>query len=353
MALKLVKRNDVWHVEGRILGQRVRQSTRLPSTPAYRAMAEKERLRIERSIIEGSPNGGAQVVETFQEAAESYLQWKRIENKWSVDMNKKVDKLCDVWGAVQLVDITPGAIQTFVANEYAGLKPGTVRRYLNDFRAVINHAKKTINGYAGCDVPMPRVHDQRDVHFDENEAVAFLEWVASERPFFTPHFTTLIDTGVRLNELLSLKLTNFSDDVVRVRRRLVRSGKTVSRDIPLTDDMVKIAANFRANKKATDVLYTTETGVPWATSDSASGMLNNVLVEGLQALGLPHTGESKVRVHDLRHTFAYLTAKAGADLGDLQYLMGHEDISMTMRYRGFIQSRARTFVGRARRQLVV
>lgn len=69
---------------------------------------------------------------------------------------------------------------------------------------------------------------------------------------------------------------------------------------------------------------------------------------GLQGYGLPHEGDAAMRVHDLRHTFAYLTAKAGADIGDLQYLLGHEDISQTMRYRGFIQSRATTFVSSMR-----
>lgn len=350
MALKLVKRNGSWHVEGRVMGQRVRQSTRLPDQPSYRAMAERERLRIEREIIEGQVVGG-QVLETFEDAANMYIQWKRIEGKMSFDMQKKIDKLVVAWGDVRLVDITPGAIQTFIVNEWGDLKPGSVRRYLNDFRAVLNHAKKTIVGYAGCDVPMPTVKDARDVHFDENEANAFLDWVSSEREHYYPHFLTLLDTGVRLNELLSIRSTSFSDDVMRVRRRLVKSGKTITRDIPLTPDMEKLASVFRG-MKATETLYTSALGRAWTSSDSASATLNNVLKDGCKAIGLPHSGEQAMRVHDLRHTFAYLTAKAGADLGDLQYLMGHEDISQTMRYRGFIQSRARTFVGRARRQQV-
>lgn len=351
MGLKLMKRNDTWHVEGRVMGQRVRQSTRLPAQPAYRAMAEKERLRIERSIIEGTQLG-SQVLETFQDAADMYLQWKRIENKWSFDMQAKVEKLCDTWGAIRLTDITPAAIQTFVAQEWGHLKPSSIRRYLNDFRSVLNHAKKSIVGYAGCDVPMPYVNDVRDVHFDENEANAFLAWVTSTHEHYYPHFLTLIDTGVRLNEMLSLRSTAFSNDVLRVRRRLARTGKTKTRDIPLTDDMEKLAARFRS-LKATEPLYVAASGKPWSGSDSASATLGNVLKRGLRDLGLPDTGDDAMRVHDLRHTFAYLTAKAGADIGDLQYLMGHEDIGMTMRYRGFIQSRARTFVGLARRDAVM
>ena len=100
-------------------------------------------------------------------------------------------------------------------------------------------------------------------------------------------------------------------------------------------------------KKATEPLFLSLTGSA-LTAMLATKTLNKILKEGCKAMGLPHEGDAAMRVHDLRHTFAYLTAKAGADIGDLQYLLGHEDISQTMRYRGFIQSRARTFVSSMR-----
>ena len=346
MALKLAKRNGVWHVEGRVMGQRVRQSTRLPDTAVYRGLAEKERVKIEQEIIEGKR--GRVTHETFADAAKSYLDWKRIERKTSKDMFRHVDRFNTFWSDVKLTDITSGAVQTWVTHELTGLKPGSVRRYLNTFRAILNHARRNVEGFAGVEIQMPTVKDARDVHFDEGEANAFLAWVIEEYPMYYPHFVTLIDTGVRLNELLSLRSTNFSNDVLRVRRRLARTGKTVTRDIPLSEEMGRLAHVMRA-RKPTEALYVAKGGDPWRDSNSASATLNSVLKAGCGAIGLPSEGEEAMRVHDLRHTFAYLTAKAGADLGDLQYLLGHEDIGMTMRYRGFIQSRARTFVGRARR----
>jgi integrase len=52
-------------------------------------------------------------------------------------------------------------------------------------------------------------------------------------------------------------------------------------------------------------------------------------------------GIDDFRVHDLRHTFAWQCAFHGCDLGELQMLMGHANIAMTMRYRGFIMSKAK------------
>jgi hypothetical protein len=83
---------------------------------------------------------------------------------------------------------------------------------------------------------------------------------------------------------------------------------------------------------------------PWKNPNSASPVLNIELRAACKVLGLPYRGGAAIRCHDLQHTFAYLCGSNGADLGDLQYLLGHSDIAMTMRYRNFIQSRARNAV---------
>ena len=339
--LKLKRKSGYWHVEGVVLGQRVRQSTRLPDTPHYRSLAEKERLKIEMDIVDGR-KGGHQIHETFGDALRLYREWKQLEKRLTLKQERKLDKLNEFWEDVKLRDITTSAVTSYVTHNWKGLEPGSIKRYLNDFRAVLNHAATVIDGYTPCKIQMPIVKDQRDVHFDEGEANLFLEWVQNNEPTYYPHFVTLIDTGVRLNELLSLKAGNFAKDVVRVRRRLVRSGKTQTRDIPLTEAMEAISKAMRVKGDAP--LYPAHGGRAWKSADSASATLNNILKRACKELGFASGGKDAMRVHDLRHTFAYLTAKAGADLGDLQYLMGHEDISQTMRYRGFIQSRARTFV---------
>ena len=143
--------------------------------------------------------------------------------------------------------------------------------------------------------------------------------------------------------------------MVKVRKKSGgRKTKTLTRDIPLTADLQEVADTF-SRKKSNDRFfwYNGEADREWTGRHGVSTTLNRVLREGCEKIGATFEGVATLRVHDLRHTFAYLTAKAGADLGDLQYLMGHADLSMTMRYRGFIQSRARTYVTSARRQLDV
>tara|TARA_B110000046_G_scaffold179039_1_gene207667 strand:+ start:108 stop:1163 length:1056 start_codon:yes stop_codon:yes gene_type:complete len=343
--LKLKKQSGYWHVVGTYLGERVRRSTGLRAVNTMKAMAEAVRHKVEKEIVDGQ-FGPKVTHETFRDAVLRYKEWQVLQNKRNPKQERLLEGFCEDWGDVPLRDITTDAIMVWSTTKWPSHKPGTIKRYLNDFSAVLNHASDRIDNWTAPKVKKPTVRDERDVHFEEDEANAFLCWVKDERPHYYPHFLTLVDTGVRLNELLGLRRMNFgrgNDGVLKVRRRLARSGKTKTRDVPLTQPMRELADTF-ANKSSADALYVASGGKPWSSAGSASAALNLTLGDGCQAIGLPFDGEDAMRVHDLRHTFAYLVAKGGADLGDLQYLMGHEDISQTMRYRGFIQSRARTYV---------
>ncbi len=346
MTLKLKRHNGHWYVDGTVAGTRIRRSTNLPDSPTYKALAERERLRLESDAINGA-FGGGKITTTFEQAGQDYVRWKRTEGKNTRLMEYELPKIYDSIGSIAISDLTSASLQVFAAGAWPGCKPGTIKRNMGIVRAVLNYAEKTHNGYKSPTIFMPRVNDARDMHFDETQANTFLSWVRDNFPNLDWHFTTLIDTGVRLNELCSLRTTSFDNDVVRVRKRISQTGKTVSRDIPLTADMKRVATEVKKTFGATEPVFRSLDGSV-LRADHASKLLGRVLRDGCGAMGLPNSGEESMRPHDLRHTFAYLTAKAGADLGDLQYLMGHEDISQTMRYRGFIQSRARTYVANMR-----
>tara|TARA_R100000935_G_scaffold58591_1_gene96415 strand:- start:3078 stop:4142 length:1065 start_codon:yes stop_codon:yes gene_type:complete len=344
MPIKIIKESGYYHIRGTFMGERVRRTTGLRSTVALRPAAEKFRVAAEKEIIEGT-FGQEAVHETFRDAAHEYLLWKRMESKIDKRTETKIANLVRYFGDDKLIDIDNGDVATFITTEWRHMKPGSVKRYLNDLIAILRYADSRIKSYHAPTIKRPYVDDERTVHLEMEEAVELLEWFKTERPHYYPHFTTLVSTGVRLGELLTLKPRSFSHNkqVTMVRKRASGSKtKTLMRDVPMTPDMVEIGLMMQ-HKPVGEPVFQSPKG-PWKDANCASGQLNPELHRACKELGFPHEGEEAIRVHDLRHTFAYLTASAGADLGDLQYLMGHSDISMTMRYRGFIQSRARTYV---------
>jgi integrase len=338
--LKVKREGRRLWITGTMLGQRVRRSTGL--TVGFERDAEVQRVGIEREIVEGrfgkraKKTGGAH---DFGEAVKLYLQWRGMENKLSPQTERLARLYESLFEGKDVTTLTQEEIQRVVLHAFEGLQPGSVRRYLNTLNAILNHAA-SVWGVKVAVAKRPRADDERDVHWTGEEASAFLEWCRRKHAWAYPHFLVLVDCGVRLNELLQLHRRDFEGGVLRVRRRTLSNGKTEARTIPLTEDVQRVVKKLAGRGPA----FLSRHGEPFWNANSASAFLGAVLKEGTAELGL-----REVRLHDLRHTFAYLVAQNGADLGDLQLLMGHSDVKMTMRYRGFVESRARAAVVTARK----
>jgi|AACY02.14.fsa_nt_gi integrase len=129
---------------------------------------------------------------------------------------------------------------------------------------------------------------------------------------------------------------------VKTHRRKEQEGRTKpnNRDIPMSGRLVGALSATPARDQH-GYLFTKPDGTSWLDyqPNRASKALNKILKESCARMRI-----EPLRIHDLRHTFAYQATVHGADLGDLQHLLGHSDISQTMRYRGWIASRARTVI---------
>jgi len=66
-------------------------------------------------------------------------------------------------------------------------------------------------------------------------------------------------------------------------------------------------------------------------------------LKDIQEAGVP-----EIRIHDLRHTYASQYMMSGGNIFDLQKILGHSDLKMTMRYahlsRGHIVDKANLLI---------
>lgn len=123
-----------------------------------------------------------------------------------------------------------------------------------------------------------------------------------------------LNTGLRRGELTQLRWTDID---LKAKRLTVRAGYAKSgqaRHVPLNREAVAVLKTYRKQHQEEGPLF----GVV-AVTKSWANLMTAAKIEGF-------------RFHDLRHTFASKLVMAGVDLNTVRELLGHGDITMTLRY---------------------
>jgi integrase len=123
-----------------------------------------------------------------------------------------------------------------------------------------------------------------------------------------------INTGLRLGELLALQWSdiNAEGQMLTVRRENAKSGR--QRHVPLNTEAATVLGKWAAQKDCAGPVF----GIS-GTKTSWGSLLVAASVAGF-------------RFHDLRHHFASRLVMAGVDLNTVRELLGHADLTMTLRY---------------------
>jgi site-specific recombinase XerD len=106
--------------------------------------------------------------------------------------------------------------------------------------------------------------------------------------------------------------------MITVKAAYAKNGE--SRSVPMNDVLTTTLQKIRMNKIATGPVFCNRNGMPYRSFRTAF----EHAVRQADIMNL--------RFHDLRHTFASRLVMGGVDLPTVQALMGHKEISMTLRY---------------------
>lgn len=152
---------------------------------------------------------------------------------------------------------------------------------------------------------------------------------------------TMYSCGLRVSELISLKLTNLYLDVgfIRVvgkgnKERLIPIGSTAINQIQLYLEHIrkKLKEEKKIKLDSEDILFLNRRG-----SGMSRVMVFMILKELTEKCGI----RKNIHPHTLRHSFATHLVEAGADLRAVQEMMGHKSITTTEIYthldRGYLR----------------
>ncbi|MEM0122449.1 MAG: tyrosine-type recombinase/integrase [Saccharolobus sp.] len=163
--------------------------------------------------------------------------------------------------------------------------------------------------------PIPKIRKKEVKALTEEEINRVLE--ACKRARDKLIIRLLLDTGLRANELLSIKIKDIDIDNNMIRVRNTKNGE--ERVVFFTDNTKQILKKYIRGKNLDDKLF-------YITYDA--------LYRKLKRLG--EKVGIDLRPHVLRHTFATLSLKRGMNLITLQKLLGHKDIKTTQIYTHLI-----------------
>lgn len=130
----------------------------------------------------------------------------------------------------------------------------------------------------------------------------------------TPVVLLAVNTGMRRGELLSLEWSdvNLVARIITVQAKNAKSGK--QRHIPMNAEAYSVLSKWRAQ--------TAGAGQVFDPQDIKKGWGSLLAAAKIE----------QFRFHDLRHHFASKLVMAGVDLNTVRELLGHSDITMTLRY---------------------
>ena len=143
-------------------------------------------------------------------------------------------------------------------------------------------------------------------------------------------------TGMRVTELIDLDVDDVNLELGTVRC----TGAKKSRSIPLYPAALKALSAYLSNIRSGMITDPDETAL--FVNVSGVRMSRQGFWKILKYYQASAHIEKEITPHTLRHSFAVHLLENGADLGSVQELMGHSDISSTQMYTQMINSKLKS-----------
>lgn len=203
-------------------------------------------------------------------------------------------------------------------------------RKLNSIRTFFRFLKQEglIDQNPSLEVSHPKYAQTPPRSFTKLEYRAIRD-VAKEDPRTYAMIEILLQTGIRIGELASIRLTDVKDNTLHIRSY----GKTPARDVPLNKAVKKAIADYvkiRHNGQQAqdeDYLFTTRTNKPLLVRN-----IRQIITRCFREVGV-----KDVTVNDFRNTFIAHQLESGYSIEYIAKVVGHKRLSSTERFLSLVK----------------
>lgn len=273
---------------------------------------------------------------TFKEICDVWLK-RKIEPVKSFKTVADYKSMCNRhlipnFGSIQIRSIERSHADQLIAYlRDIGLQNKTSNKVLTLFKQIVLYAE--IEGFLVKSpltrFPLLNASAGNIDYLSQQEILQLLRSNSGQECY--PLLVVVLNTGMRIGELTGLcwDRINFESDYIEISRNQTRNGlkddtKTHRvRHIPMNEEVKTTLLNLMGLQRSPKYVFTKSNGDSFNPDHYSAREFN----EALQRAGL-----RKVNFHITRHTYASHYMMNGGDIYDLQKILGHTKIEMTMKY---------------------
>lgn len=319
MAKGIYKRGNVYWIRYAGLdGKTVYESSKSSK------LKDAENLLIERKhmIKEGNQPVVKKIPNiTFRELADEYMKWAERQRAYKQKATL-INQLVGIFGNYSLRHFSTKFLEQYQTERMQkGNKPATINRHL----ATIKHMfTKAVDWEYVEEEALKRVRKVKQLE-ENNRRLRYLSreecqaLIASCDTHLRPLVIMAINTGMREGEIFNLRWDTHIDlKHGFILLDITKNGER--REIPINGTVRVTLQNVIRRLDIPYVFFNPETAKPYRR------------VQNSFKTALRKAGIKDFRFHDLRHTFASHLVMEGVDLTTVSRLLGHKDLTMTLRY---------------------
>lgn len=324
-------------------------------TGTYESVRAKRRR--EREEAEAEKHNVFDKVPTFSEYADEWMEQKRdIKLKETtirtnmIMLNLINEAVIDSgrFGDLTLDQVTRRDIRQLQSALCAKVSTRTTNDSISMVRAIYRYAiaDRVVNWNPAENVKAVRRTEKRaadTVHraLSKSETAAFLETAKKENSRYINLYTLMLHTGLRCGEACALYNSDIDDDGIIVKRTVTRTetgGYMIGSDtkteagrrfVPLDPDArAALRDQIMLNKalNQSNVISIRQTIFKAARGGILHASIVNLDISRI----CEKAGIERFTAHAFRDTFATRAIESGMEVKELQSILGHTDVSMTL-----------------------
>lgn len=290
-----------------------------------------------KSNIEQSKKKPSQPLTAF---IQQYLEYSEINHAANTTDRIRVvlEHFLEFIGETMMDRITPQMIEEYKIYRVKNIiSPVTVNIELRSLKAFFNTALKweVIERNPFNKVNFMRLPEEKPEYFNNAQVKALIGVMESR---WLRDMTLLsLNTGMRRAELVNLRWTDidFTKMILSVRNSdTFKTKSRKERAIPLNTLAIGI---LKGQPPRSDYVFSKANGTQYTKS-----YVSQIFKEAVRKANL----DDRYSFHSLRHTFATNLLKSGVGVVEVQRLLGHSNISVTMGYSHIVSAELTDAVNR-------